>query len=172
MARLALLAAALILPASAFAEGRAGRAVLRNAKGDKVGVALLVADGSEVHISLRVQDLPPGKHAFHIHGVGKCEGPDFQSAGPHFNPTGKKHGAKNPEGHHLGDLPNVDVGADGKGEAKVALKGITLGEGPTSLFGSQGTAVVLHEKADDEVTDPAGNAGPRIACGVIGHGGE
>jgi len=171
MARIALLAA-LLLPAAALADGRAARAVLRSAKGDKVGLALLVADGKVVHLSLRVHDLPPGKHAFHIHGVGKCDAPDFQSAGPHFNPTGKKHGAKNPEGHHLGDLPNVEVGADGKGEVKVALEGITLGEGPSSLFGPQGTAVVLHEKADDEVTDPAGNAGPRIACGVVAHGGE
>jgi superoxide dismutase, Cu-Zn family len=172
MSRIAALAAALLLPALASADGRAARAVLKNAKGDRVGMALFVADGGQVTISLRVHDLPPGKHAFHVHAAGKCDPPDFTSAGPHFNPTGKKHGLKNPEGHHLGDLPNVEVGADGKGEAKATLTGASLAEGPLSLFGPQGTAVVIHEKADDEMTDPAGNAGPRIACGVVAHGGE
>ena len=167
MSRIAALAA-LLLPAAAAAEGPlAARAILRDAKGSTVGTAVLVAEGDGVRITLQVRDLPAGKHAFHVHAVGKCDPPDFQSAGPHFNPAGKKHGVKNPEGHHLGDLPNIDVGAAGKGEALAVAKGATLAGGPGSLFGPQGTALVVHEKADDEMTDPAGNAGPRIACGVI-----
>ncbi|HEU4383396.1 MAG TPA: superoxide dismutase family protein [Anaeromyxobacteraceae bacterium] len=160
--------AVLLLPAAALAaDPAAAKAVLKNAKGAPVGTAQLKADGDGVVIALHLNDLAPGVHAFHVHAVGKCEAPDFQSAGPHFNPTGKKHGAKNPEGPHLGDLPNVQVSADGKGEAKALVKGASLAAGPNSLFGPQGAALVVHEKADDEMTDPAGNAGPRIACGVI-----
>lgn len=173
MSRLAVLAA-LLLPAAAAAEDPlAARAILKNAKGATVGTALLVAErAGGVSVMLQVHDLPPGKHAFHVHAAGKCDPPDFQSAGPHFNPTGKKHGAKNPAGHHLGDLPNVEVSAAGKGEAKVLVKDVGLAEGPTSLLGPQGTALVVHEKPDDEMTDPAGNAGARIACGVIEPSGD
>lgn len=168
MTRLALLAA-LLMPVAVTAEDPlAARAVLKDAKGATVGTAILVAerDGS-VSIMLQVHDLPPGSHAFHVHAVGKCDPPDFQSAGPHFNPTGKKHGMKNPEGHHMGDLPNVVVSAAGKGEARTVVKGASLAGGPSSLFGPQGTALVVHQNPDDEMTDPAGNAGPRIACGVV-----
>ncbi len=167
MSRVVVLAA-LLLPAAAVAGvPLAARAILKNAKGGTVGIARLVAEGDGVAVMLQVHDLPAGTHAFHVHAVGKCEPPDFQSAGPHFNPTGKKHGTKNPEGHHLGDLPDIEVGAGGKGEARTVVKGATLAGGPSSLFGPQGTALVVHERADDEMTDPAGNAGPRIACGVI-----
>jgi len=167
MSRFVVLAA-LLLPAAAVAEvPLAARAILKNAKGGTVGTALLVAEGDGVVVMLQVHDLPAGKHAFHVHAAGRCEPPDFQSAGPHFNPTGKKHGMKNPAGHHLGDLPNIEVGAGGRGEARIAVKGVSLAGGPGSLFGPQGTALVVHEKADDEMTAPAGNAGPRIACGVV-----
>jgi Cu-Zn family superoxide dismutase len=120
-----------------------------------------------VRISLRVMGLPGGTHAFHIHNVGKCEAPDFKSAGGHFNPEGKKHGLKNPDGPHAGDMPNITVAANGRGRAQVINTRITLGEGANSVFHEGGTAIVIHEKADDEMTDPAGNAGNRIACGVI-----
>ena len=166
MPRLALLAA-LLVPAAVAAQDPQARAVLKDAKGATVGTAKLAAERDGVSVSLQVQGLPPGTHAFHVHAVGKCDPPDFTSAGPHFNPTGKKHGTKNPEGHHMGDLPNVEVSAAGKGEAKTVVKGATFAVGPNSLFGPQGTALVVHEKPDDEMTDPAGNAGPRIACGVI-----
>ena len=166
MPRLALLAA-LLVPAAVAAQDPQARAVLKDAKGATVGTAKLAAERDGVSVSLQVQGLPPGTHAFHVHAVGKCDPPDFTSAGPHFNPTGKKHGTKNPEGHHMGDLPNVEVSAAGKGEAKTVVKGATFAAGPNSLFGPQGTALVVHEKPDDEMTDPAGNAGPRIACGVI-----
>ena len=122
-------------------------------------------------IAVKVSGLAPGKHGLHVHAVGKCDGPDFQSAGPHFNPAGKKHGLKSPEGHHLGDLPNLEVGPDGKGEAKLTLKGATLDAGPNGLFGPQGTSLVVHEKADDETTDPSGASGARVACGLVTHGG-
>jgi Cu-Zn family superoxide dismutase len=167
MPRIAFLAA-LLLPAVVGAqEARAARAVLKNAQGATVGTAVLAAERDGVSVVLQVQDLPAGTHAFHVHAVGRCDPPDFQSAGPHFNPTGKKHGVKNPAGHHLGDLPNIQVGAGGRGEARALVRGADLASGPNSLFGPQGTALVVHEKADDEMTDPAGNAGPRIACGVI-----
>ncbi len=172
MPRIAILAA-LLLPTLAAAEiPLAARAILKNAKGGTVGTALLVAEGDGVSILLQVHDLPAGKHAFHVHAVGKCDPPDFQSAGPHFNPAGKKHGAKNPEGHHMGDLPNVEVGANGKGEAKSFVAGATLTAEGSTLVGPQGTSLVVHEKPDDEMTDPAGNAGPRIACGVVERTGE
>ncbi len=170
MSRLALLAA-LLLPAAAAAQApKSARAVLKDAKGATVGAARIAAEPDGVWVMLQIQGLPAGTHAFHVHAVGKCDPPDFTSAGPHFNPTGKKHGTKNPEGHHMGDLPNVVVSAAGTGEARTVVKGASLAAGPSSLFGPQGTALVVHEKPDDEMTDPAGNAGARIACGVIERG--
>jgi Cu-Zn family superoxide dismutase len=104
----------------------------------------------------------------HIHSLGKCDGPDFTSAGPHFNPEHKKHGHKNPEGAHAGDLPNLQVAADGTVKTEIVAKGVNLKEGdPDSLLKADGTSLVIHASADDEMTDPAGNAGSRIVCGVI-----
>jgi Cu-Zn family superoxide dismutase len=99
--------------------------------------------------------------------VGKCEGPDFKTAGGHFNPAEKKHGKDNPEGQHNGDLLNLVVTADGHGTAKLLDASVTLGDGPTSLFQPGGTAIVIHADQDDYKTDPAGNSGARIACGPI-----
>jgi superoxide dismutase, Cu-Zn family len=110
--------------------------------------------------------LPQGEHTFHVHAVGKCE-PPFASAGPHFNPAQKKHGLKSPDGHHAGDMSNVTIGADGTLTLTVVNK-LTLEKGkPNSVFQDAGTALVVHASKDDYVTDPAGNAGDRIACGVI-----
>jgi Cu-Zn family superoxide dismutase len=153
--------------ALAAPKGDSARAQLRNAEGRAVGTATLKQVKSGVQISLSVSNLPAGTHAFHIHAVGKCEPPDFKTAGGHFNPEGKKHGLKNPEGPHAGDMPNIIVGANGKGKAKVVNTRVTLGEGANSLFHEGGTALVIHEKADDDMTDPAGNAGNRTACGVV-----
>lgn len=143
------------------------KADLADSKGAKVGTATLKETPKGVSLALQVSNLPPGIHGFHIHTVGVCEPPDFKSAGGHFNPEGKKHGWENPEGHHAGDLQNLTVDAKGKAKLKVVIPGVTLGDGPNSLFHPQGTALVIHAAPDDLKTDPAGNAGPRIACGVI-----
>ena len=143
------------------------KADLQDAKGAPVGTAVFTEKSKGVEIDLKVSGLTPGLHGFHIHNAGRCEAPDFASAGPHFNPEGKQHGWDNPQGHHLGDLQNLNVGPDGKARVHVLIPGVTLGEGPNSLFHEGGTALVIHAKPDDGKTDPAGNAGARVACGVI-----
>jgi Cu-Zn family superoxide dismutase len=143
------------------------KADLLDTKGAPVGTATFSEKSNGVQLDLKAFNLPPGLHGFHIHAVGKCEAPAFISAGPHFNPEGKQHGWDNPQGHHLGDLPNLNVGPEGKANIRILVPGVTLGEGPKSLFHEGGTSLVIHEKPDDGKTDPAGNAGARIACGVI-----
>jgi Cu-Zn family superoxide dismutase len=118
-------------------------------------------------LSLALKGLPPGDHAFHVHAVGKCE-PPFTSAGGHFNPGNKKHGIEAAEGYHAGDMPNLDVPSSGAINAEVLNTSITLEKGkPNSVFHDGGTAIVVHAGKDDYKSDPAGNAGGRIACGVI-----
>jgi len=146
---------------------RKRRADIYNAKGEKIGGATLREIEGGVRIELDLAQLSPGTHALYIHALGKCEAPNFTTAGPHFNPDGKKHGPKNPEGPHAGDLPNFEVGADGRAKVSVVAPHVTLGDGLHSLFHPEGTALVIHEKPDDYMTDPAGNAGARIACGVV-----
>ncbi|MGP4078386.1 superoxide dismutase family protein [Pseudalkalibacillus sp. R45] len=139
-----------------------------NAKKEKIGQAQLAETNEGVMIKLKASNLPPGPHGFHIHETGKCVPPKFESAGGHFNPTDKKHGFENPKGFHAGDLPNINVGKDGMISVSVVSKHVTLQKGkPNSLLDEDGSALVIHEKADDYKTDPAGNAGDRIACGVI-----
>jgi superoxide dismutase, Cu-Zn family len=153
---------------SAEKERKTATAAIQDAKGQSVGQAKFTATKSGVQMSVTVANLSPGTHAIHIHDAGKCEAPGFTTAAGHFNPASKKHGLENPEGHHAGDMPNLTVGANGKGTFKTTLQDVTLaGTGATSLFHAGGTSVVIHEKADDMKTDPAGNAGTRIACGLI-----
>jgi len=141
-------------------------AVLRDASGKEVGAATFTVTPSGVLISLDLTAVPPGEHGFHVHTTGKCEPPDFKSAGPHFNPDQTKHGFMTPEGPHAGDLPNLHVPADGKLQVEVLEPNVTLsGEAP--LLDADGSALVIHAGADDYKTDPSGNSGNRIACGVI-----
>jgi Cu-Zn family superoxide dismutase len=141
---------------------------LKDAKGVSIGTATITAVKSGgVSIALVLKGLPAGEHAIHVHQNAVCEAPGFTTAGGHFNPLNKKHGTKNPEGAHAGDMANFTVKADGTAKTSVLNKNVSLGTGADSLFTGKGTALVIHEKADDMMTDPAGNAGTRIACGVI-----
>jgi Cu-Zn family superoxide dismutase len=155
------------VPLAATAAGPSARAALKDAQGKDVGTATFTPARNGVKVDVQVADLPPGKHGIHIHAVGQCEPPEFKSAGGHFNPLGKKHGLHNPEGAHAGDMPNLSVAKNGSAKATFTAKGATLGEGAGSLLGADGTALVIHADPDDEKTDPAGNSGTRIACGVI-----
>lgn len=155
------------LPLAAAAAGPAGRATLKNAEGKDVGTATLSPAKGGVKVQVQVASLSPGKHGIHIHAAAKCEAPGFTSSGGHFNPAGKKHGLHSPEGAHAGDMPNLTVGKNGKGKGTFTAKGVTLGQGEGSLFGPDGTALVIHADPDDEKTDPGGNSGARIACGAI-----
>lgn len=140
---------------------------MKDAQGKSVGEIMVSDHGSGVALELKLHDLTPGEHAIHFHMVPKCEGPDFKSAGGHFNPESKKHGFDSPDGHHAGDMRNFTIGADGKASVHLEDAAVTLKDGPHSLFSNGGTAIVVHAKADDYKTDPSGNSGDRVACGVI-----
>jgi superoxide dismutase, Cu-Zn family len=169
MKRSSILFASLMVGSIAYGKGQpvTAHADLINSQGEKIGTVKLTQSRKGVEMAIDASNLPPGVHGFHFHTAGKCDPPDFKTAEGHLNPEGKKHGLKNPDGPHAGDMQNVTVGADGTLKLKVLDPRVTLREGKDSLFQTNGTAIVIHEKMDDDMTDPAGNSGNRIACGVV-----
>ncbi|QNN65524.1 superoxide dismutase family protein [Sphingomonas rhizophila] len=135
--------------------------------GSPKGNLTVTEDAGGIVVALAATGLPEGVHGVHLHTTGLCEGPKFESAGGHWNPSSKKHGRDNPAGAHLGDLDNLTVGADGSATLRFTVNGATLAAGTTSLADADGTAFVIHAKADDYKTDPSGDSGDRIACAVI-----
>ncbi|WP_079526884.1 superoxide dismutase family protein [Halobacillus hunanensis] len=140
---------------------------LYNQEGDRVGTVTLTEQPDGVEVKVQAEGLEPGPHGIHIHEFPKCEGPDFKSAGNHFNPTKKKHGLLNQKGAHAGDLPNLDAESSGSAKAKLMLSGATLKDGQTSLLRSEGTSLVIHSEPDDGMSQPAGESGDRVACAEI-----
>jgi superoxide dismutase, Cu-Zn family len=166
-----------LLSASACASGAGAggtanaSAELRNAAGESVGEARLTENAAgPVELTVQVHGMSPGLHGIHFHAAGRCEGPDFESAGAHYSPPpndGAKHGLSNPDGPHSGDLPNLEVNADGSGRLYATTDRVTLGpDGPT-LFDADGSALVIHAMEDDQQTDPSGDSGDRLACGTV-----
>jgi Cu-Zn family superoxide dismutase len=127
--------------------------------GEPRGFASFFSDGHRTNIRIAAEGLAPGVHGIHLHSVGRCDGPDFKSAGPHWNPAGRQHGHDNPMGAHMGDLPNLTAGADGRAAASFTVEG--------DMADADGTSLVIHAKPDDNKTDPSGNSGDRIACAVL-----
>ncbi len=155
-------------PAAARDLPLSATATIRDAGGRVVGNALFTAVGAgTVRVQVWAGGLPPGEHGIHVHAVGACT-PDFAAAGPHFNPTGQQHGLNNPAGPHAGDMPALMIGSDGNGMLDALTPRVSLAAGARSLFDADGSAIVIHARPDDQVTDPSGNTGDRIACGVIG----
>lgn len=146
-----------------IAGGARATAALRTAAGAEIGRATVTDVTGGVRVTLDARALPAGTHGAHLHTTGRCDAPDFASAGPHWNPAARQHGSMNPQGPHAGDLPNLIVGPDGRGTLGAVLPGTTV----AALLDSDGAAMVIHAGADDLMTDPSGNSGGRIACGVF-----
>ena len=149
--------------AAAVDEPREAVALLQTAQGEPAGAATATALGETVTISLNVEGLPPGEHGVHVHMTGECEAPGFESAGGHWNPVNQTHGLEDPPGQHAGDMPNLTVAEDGTGALDYQLAGGTF----DGLLDADGSAFIVHAMPDDQMTDPSGNSGDRIACGVF-----
>lgn len=145
-------------------------APLVDASGATKGMATVAETPDGLRLIVEASGLASGPHGLHIHSIGRCDPPDFTSAGPHWNPTGKMHGRDAPNGPHMGDFPNLIVGTDGSGRLEAVLPGARLASGSTPLLDADGAAIVIHAAADDYKTDPSGNSGARVACGVFAKG--
>lgn len=163
------LSAALASSALAQSTPKMVKVDMKTATGQEAGTVTLKQHKGGVEVKIDLMNLPAGDHAIHIHEHAMCDGPDFKTAGGHFNPDGKHHGYENPDGHHAGDVPfNLTVGADGMAKKSFYDANVTLNpSAPNSVFANGGTAIIVHAKADDMKSDPSGNAGARIACGTI-----
>ena len=163
------LSIALLAAASAVARAQhpAADATLVNSEGKAVGKATVTEYGGHLHLVLHVQRQAPGDHGLHIHAIGLCTPPDFASAGGHWNPEHHQHGMENPQGAHAGDIANLKIGADGVGRVHADLGSHTLTSGAAPLLDSDGASIMIHQSPDDMKTDPSGNSGARIACGVF-----
>jgi Cu-Zn family superoxide dismutase len=162
--------AAMVLTVGAVAASGASHAhaTIIDGTGSTIGWADLTEDATgRLHVNVHVDGLTPGLHGIHLHAIGQCVGPAFTSAGGHHNPLGAQHGLDNPLGAHAGDLPNLSVNVNGNGHLNATSDGATLSLGPVSLFDADGSAIVIHANEDDQVTNPTGNSGARVACGVI-----
>lgn len=175
-ARVAVAAVAVAVGACATAQTAADRVAVASVDfatptGGPVGSAIVWQDPlGVVHVDGQVRGLQPGAHGIHFHSAGRCDGagtPAFSSAGAHYNPGNRKHGLNAPDGPHAGDAPNITVGADGMGAVNFTTDRVTLTDGPATLNDADGSALVIHALGDDQVTDPAGNSGARIACGIV-----
>jgi Cu-Zn family superoxide dismutase len=168
--RLAVFASALLAGCAAIEPQGGAPVALINSSGQSIGSVRAWQTAGGVTFRIDAAGLPHGVHGLHVHAVGRCDPPDFASAGPHWNPAARKHGMNNPAGPHAGDLPNVEVAANGVLGTTVTLPGATLVGGPGAngaLIDADGAALVLHAQADDYMTDPSGNSGARIACAVL-----
>ena len=170
LAALAIVGLTASLAAASGATAAEARIV--DGRGATVGWAMLTEDAAgRVHVNVQVEGLSPGRHGIHLHGIASCVGPAFTSAGGHHNPLGAQHGLASPTGAHAGDLPNLTVNVAGRGRLQATTDRATLTPGPRSLVDGDGSAIIIHAAEDDQATDPTGNSGARIACGVIEVGG-
>jgi Cu-Zn family superoxide dismutase len=156
--------------AGAARGGLGASAEIVDARGVAKASARLIPVRGGIRVEINARGMAPGTYGAHIHTIGRCDPPGFESAGGHWNPTSRQHGAANPQGRHLGDLPNLQIDAKGNGRLIFATEDASLGGGANPLLDADGAAIVIHAQADDHRTDPSGNSGARIACGIIHQG--